>query len=80
MVRSRKKKKKKKRTNMSSVIPRARAIHLELPLKCAWCGEVRAREGSWRTPSNWDPRESGFSHGICPRCFRREQAALKKKR
>jgi hypothetical protein len=52
----------------------------ELPLKCAWCGEVRGVEGSWRTPANWDPRESGFSHGICPRCFRRESAALRKKR
>ena len=56
---------------MSSVIPRVRAMHFELPLKCAWCGEVRAREGSWRTPSNWDPRESGFSHGICPECYER---------
>ncbi len=52
----------------------------DLPLKCAWCGDVREGEGSWRRPSHWDSRESGFSHGICPRCLRRESAALKKKR
>jgi hypothetical protein len=56
------------------------SVRYDMPLKCAWCGDVRGLEGSWRTPSNWDPRESGFSHGICPRCFRREKAALKKKR
>jgi hypothetical protein len=60
--------------------PRAPSGRGNLPLKCAWCGDVRSVEGSWRTPGNWDPRESGFSHGICPRCFRRESAALKKKR
>ena len=58
----------------------ARSTGHDLPLKCAWCGHIRGLEGSWRTPTNWDPRESGFTHGICPRCFTRESAALKKKR
>jgi hypothetical protein len=69
---------KKKMTNPE--VPAYRSAGHDLPLKCAWCGEVRGVEGSWRTPSHWDPRESGFSHGICPRCFLRESAALKKKR
>lgn len=60
----------------SSAVP---APGHDMPLKCAWCGEVRGLEGSWRTPSRWDPRESGFTHGICPRCFTRESAALHKK-
>ena len=65
---------------MNPEVPRVPLVRHDMPLKCAWCGEVRSLEGGWRTPSNWDPRESGFSHGICPRCFRRERAALKKKR
>jgi hypothetical protein len=69
---------RKKMTNPT--VTEVRPAGHDLPIKCAWCGEVREGQGDWRRPSHWDPRESGFSHGICPRCFRRESAALKKKR
>ena len=49
-----------------------------MPLKCAWCQEIRDERGQWRKSGIWDPGEAIFSHGICPRCLRRESAELRK--
>jgi hypothetical protein len=59
--------------------PAASTNGKELLMKCAWCGVVRGDRGEWRRSTRWDPSESGFSHGICPPCLRRESEALKKR-
>jgi len=51
-----------------------------MPLKCAWCQDVRDPQGVWRKRDAWDPGETNFSHGICPRCFARESADLSRSR
>jgi hypothetical protein len=51
-----------------------------MPLKCAWCQDVRDEEGTWRKPGAWDPGERAFSHGICPSCFRREAEEIRRER
>jgi len=67
--------KKKRMSPRTSVAAQRKA----LLMKCAWCGGVRDARGEWRRSTRWDPAESGFSHGICPPCLRRESEALKKR-
>ena len=59
--------------------PVVSSTNKKLLLKCAWCGEVRGARGEWRHTTRTDPSESGFTHGICPPCLRRESEALKKR-
>lgn len=45
---------------------------------CAWCGSVRDEAGIWQK-IGLGGRGAGtdrFTHGICPDCLRREEAAL----
>jgi hypothetical protein len=61
----------------AAVRDRSRAATRLLALMCAWCRLVRDDDGRWRAPRPGEEGSApmGFTHGICPRCLRREAAA-----
>lgn len=47
---------------------------------CAWCRKIRDDEGSWDQLEAYISKhtDASFSHGLCPDCFEKSRAEMKK--
>ncbi len=67
------------RARVEEEVSRVKLLTGLLPI-CAWCKRIRDDEGEWHRIETYVSSRSDatFTHGMCPECYAREQAAIEK--
>jgi hypothetical protein len=62
---------------LQAAVAEVKELRGMLPI-CAWCKDVRGDVGDWEKIETYIAKNSHatFTHGVCPKCFRKQLASL----